>query len=362
MVRGADFVAGDTAVVLQDGRVLVAGLKGAQIYDPASGAWSATSNMTIPRYYASATVLADGRVIVAGGDIWPDDTDASAELFDPDSGSWTVIASMHTDQEPMASLLLRDGTVLVVGRDSVEIYDPATGTWTELAEGPGFPGTATPLSDGTVFVTDTNGPNACPAAVLYDPRTGSWTTASSMLRCVHYSSFTLLLDGTVLAAGGQDCNADGVCVPTGAAELYVPRGVSPPPFVFPPPPPPVFPSPTPVPSPFPPAARPVPPNARTWKVTVDNESSEPATLFVAEADEHGFQLVGSAIPNVVPAGATVKVTFLFPADSVPEDGWIFVNPRPGDEGGLVGAGDIGIPGKILVGSDGQVGWLSPPGY
>ena len=72
-----------------------------------------------------------------------------------------------------------------------------------------------------------------------------------------------------------------------------------------------------------------------------------------------LQLVGSATPNVVPAGATVKVTFLFPANSVPDDGWIFVNPRPGDEGGLVGAADIGIPGKILIGAEGQVGWVGP---
>ena len=68
------------------------------------------------------------------------------------------------------------------------------------------------------------------------------------------------------------------------------------------------------------------------------------------------RLVGSATPNVVPAGATVKVTFLFPAN---EDGWIYVNPRPGEGGGLVNADQIGIPGKILIREDGRGGWLSP---
>ena len=82
-------------------------------------------------------------------------------------------------------------------------------------------------------------------------------------------------------AGGSDCNDEGQCVSNGAAELYVPAGVPLPPFSFPSPPPLVFPSPTPVPTPLPPAAGPVPPNARSWKVTVDNQSSEPATLFVA---------------------------------------------------------------------------------
>jgi hypothetical protein len=150
-------------------------------------------------------------------------------------------------------------------------------------------------------------------------------------------------------------------VDTGSAELYVPAGVSPPPLpAFPSPPPPVIPSPTPEPTPFPPAAGPVPPNARVWKVTVDNESSEPVTLSVAAADGTGpLQLVGSASPNVVPAGATVKVTFFFPVNGGRADGWICVDLRPGDEAGLVEAADIGIPGKILITAEGQTGWLSP---
>jgi len=146
----------------------------------------------------------------------------------------------------------------------------------------------------------------------------------------HPPLFTRLLDGTVLVAGGSVCNndGDGVRVATGAAEVYVPAGVSLPPLpAFPSPPPPVFPSPTPVPTPLPPADGPVPPNARSWTVTVDNRSSEPATLFVAG---DGLELVGSATPNVVPAGTTVQVTFLFPAN---DDGWIHVNPRPGNGGG-----------------------------
>jgi hypothetical protein len=53
---------------------------------------------------------------------------------------------------------------------------------------------------------------------------------------------------------------------------------------------------------------------------------------------------------VVPAGTTVQVTFLFPAN---DDGWIHVNPRPGDGGGLVNADQIGIPGKILIREDGE---------
>ena len=159
-------------------------------------------------------------------------------------------------------------------------------------------------------------------------------------------------------AGGSACNGDGVCVSSGAAELYVPAGVPLPPLpAFPSPLPLVIPSPTPVPTPLPPAAGPVPPNARSWKVTVDNKSSEPATLFVAEEDDGDLRLVGSATPNVVPAGATVKVTFRFPAK--PDGGWIYVNPRPGEGGSLVNADQIGIPGKIVIRAEGDGGWVSP---
>jgi hypothetical protein len=194
-----------------------------------------------------------------------------------------------------------------------------------------------------------------------------------MLRCGNGFSFTPLLDGAVLVAGGEECkeSVDAVtgehsmsCGSTSAAVLFVPPGVSPPSLpAFPSPPAPVIPSPTPVPPLLPPAVGPVPPNARSWKVTVDNKSSEPATLFVAEEDDSGMlRLVGSATPNVVPPGTTVKVTFLFPAEGGPDDGWIYVNPRPDSGGSLVSAADIGIPGKIVIGADGQVGWLSPPGF
>jgi hypothetical protein len=380
---------GRTATLLRDGQVLLVSQCGAQLYDPDSGTWSRAGKMITPRHEHTATLLPDGKVLVAGGSDGRGRGElGSAELYDPDTGSWTAIGKPidtrrkcpsgdTTGGNPVVcesgygwATLLPDGTLLLVPSGVSEfdaaVYDPTTETWTGLA-GPTECGTPRALlSDGTVLITDLRDPcnelyPPCTAAALYDPRTGSSTTASNMPRC--RSSFTLLLDGTVLVAGGRECNDDGVCGPTGAAELYVPAGVSPPPLpAFPSPAPPSFASPTPVPSttpvptPLPPTAGPVPPNARSWTVTVDNQSSEPATLFVADEDGDGLRLVGSATPNVVPAGATMRVTFLFPAN---DDGWIDVNRRPGDGGGLVNADQIGIPGKIVITADGQVGWLSP---
>jgi hypothetical protein len=250
---------GDAPTVLRDGRVLVVGGDGPQLYDPATGTWTATGKMNDQGYHTTAGLLSDGKVLVAGGSgFTPINHDYyvldSAQVYDPVTGSWTTIANMHAKASITAAFLQPDGTVLVVGslvyytfpaRIHAEVYDPATGTWTALAQptgSNGFMKIEALLSDGTVLMTDPDedkpgpGPAAeCTAAALYDPRTGSTTTASSMLRCVDGSSFTLLPDGTVLKAGGRDCNDEGQCISNGTAELYVPAGVSLPPFSFPPP-------------------------------------------------------------------------------------------------------------------------------
>jgi hypothetical protein len=100
------------------------------------------------------------------------------------------------------------------------------------------------------------------------------------------------------------------------------------------------------------------PGGRLWTVTVVNESSEPATLFVAEEDESGMgRLVGSVTPNVVPPGATVNVTFHLPTKGA-TGWWIFLNPGP-DVGPLLAWTDMPLAGEIHIGADGQIGWLSP---
>jgi Kelch motif len=349
--------------LLRDGRVLVAGREGSQLYDPDSGTWAAAESMIarpglMGRRFGAAVLLPDGRVLIAGGGTDNQYLD-TAELFDPDTGSWTAIANMHSAKAGPRATLLRDGMVLVMGRSSngqtAEVYDPDTGTWTTTGAfaRPGARyGSVTLLSDGLVLAADDYG------AELYDPDTGTWTTTGYPLRA-HDGPLTLLLDGTVLVAGGRDC-LDGICVATGSAELYVPAGVSPPPLpAFPSPAPPVFPDPTPSPTPVPPAVGPIPPDARTWTVTVMNRSSQPATLFVAEENEQGLlgRLVGSATPNVVAAGATVNVTFRVPAKGT---GWaIFVNPGP-DTGPLVGPAEMSLPVRILVMEDGQPAWSGGP--
>ena len=348
----------DTATLLGDGKVLVTGWEGAaQLYDPASGTWTATRKMITPRLRPTATLLSDGRVFVAGGQTPPpDDWTKAAEIYDPVTGSWTKIADMQSGNPGQVlgiATQLPDGKMLVYSRMGAEIYDLTTGTWT-VRTGRYLPDPKALLSDGTVLTDGINdnvgGVRDDCAAALYDPRTGSLTPASSML-CGDGSSLTPLLDGTVLVAGGN-----------GAAALYVPAGVPMPPLpTFPSPPPVPDPTPTPTPAPLlPPAVGPTPPNARSWTITVENQSSEPATMFVAEGEEGVLRLVGSATPNVVPAGATMEVTFLFP-NKGPDDGWISVNPRLGEgaDVGSVGADNIGMPGVIRITAECGGCWVGP---
>jgi hypothetical protein len=358
---------GSTATLLRDGTVLVIGYdETGELFDPDSDTWSVTGKMTDPRHSHVAILLPDGDVLVAGGHAPGDQPTDSAELYDPDTGTWTAIASMHSPRDAIQGFLLPDGKGLVVGGSlrggpqAAESYDPATGAWTVGAEESRADilvnASTTLLSDGRVLVTD--GTVHSVRADMYDPGTGSWTTATPMLRS-HGTPAIVLLDGTVLLSGGNDC-LDGVCIATGSAELYVPVGVSPPPLpAFSSPPPPVIPTPTPRPTPVPPEAGPLPPNARTWDVTVVNDSSQPAALFAAEDGESGVgRLCGSVTPNVVPAGVTMKVTFQLPAKRVTSC-WIWLNPVPGEGGSMFQTSDAPMPGKFWIKADGQGGWLSP---
>ena len=379
--RGGVEVCLPAMVPLRDGKVLLAH-PDAQLFDPASGTWTATGKMNVPHFSAQAGLLSNGRVLVVGGygpgyvplDDPDEEWNKSAEIYDPATGSWEEIANIASPDAGGTAKLLRDGKVQIVRLFQFG-SPPLTGTWAEMPHAEMPPGFSTyrVLSDGTVILINFDETirypdGQCTAAALYDTRTETLTPvalppcAAGSSSNLQGSSFTLLLDGTVLVAGGEACNGDGVCVPSGAAALYVPAGMPLPRFpAFATPPPPVFPSPTvnvtpiptPRPTPIPAAAGPIPPNARSWTVTVENRGSEPAALFVANDT---LQLVGSATPNVVPAGATMKVTFRFPVDG----GLIYVNPRPGD-GWLVSDDDIGIPGKIVVGALGGdgAGWVSP---
>jgi hypothetical protein len=237
--------AGNTATLLADGRVLIAGgedrqenaIASAEIYDPGTRKFSLTSSMTDPRGSHTATALMDGRVLIVGGGSghYPSqNVYRSAELFDPATGKFSSTGQMTVGRHKHAAILLRSGKVLIVGgsdnRDwhgeyaSAEIYDPASGTFavTGAMSTARFklPAAVALLSNGKVLVA-----GGGPFAELYDELTGSFTKVSGSLGAARFfASATLLPDGKALITGGYAESGGGLPA-TPAAWLYQPSSM-----------------------------------------------------------------------------------------------------------------------------------------
>lgn len=199
-----------TATLLANGQVLVAGgnnntdgyLASTELYNPSTGKWTLTGSMSVPRDMHNAVLLQNGQVLVAGG-LNPTACCgapplASAELYNPATGTWTATGSMTTGRSSFVLALLANGEVLAAGGDgfltSAELYNPATGTWT--ATGSMTSGNETSwavlLQNGQAFAVGNDN--------LYNPATGAWTEATPAPIFAH-APLALLANGDVFAAG-----------------------------------------------------------------------------------------------------------------------------------------------------------------
>src|ERR1017187_1113484 len=212
-----------TATLLGNGRVLVAGgfldtgpgnyyaIASAELYDPATAMFAATGSMSVARVYHTATMLGDGRVLLAGG---TNDNDlASAELYDPATETFTVIGSMTTARSEHDATILGNGKVLITGgtydgihaSTSAEVYDAGTGTFTATGSMlvPRYGHTATMLGNGKVLaVGGYDGSSWAASAEIYDAGMGTFAATGSMTTSEWTASATILQNGKVLVICG----------------------------------------------------------------------------------------------------------------------------------------------------------------
>jgi len=222
--------ASHSSTLLPDGKVLIAGgfggsgternpYRSAEIYDPRTKSFQPAGNMTMGRSGHTATLLKNGKVLIAGGWTGWSNVGGSAELYDPSTGVFTPTGDMVMDRAGSMAALLPDGRVLVAGGEdrsenalaSAEIYDPATGKFTQTGHmtEPRGEATATALKNSKVLIVGGGsghypGQNVYRGAEVYDPATGKFTSTGQMTEGRHKHAAVLLASGKVLVVGGSD--------------------------------------------------------------------------------------------------------------------------------------------------------------
>jgi streptogramin lyase len=240
-----------TATLLTNGKVLVAGgdvvdWRHCELYDPSTGKWTATGSLNIGRYGHTATLLTNGKVLVAAGigivGTSPIPTVlSSCELYDPSTGTWTLTGSLKITRSDHTATLLQNGKVLVAaGYQSYnpqtafyfyptlcELYNPSSGTWTttgSLNVARDAP-TATLLKNGQALLAggyDYNNNDNLSNCELYNPSTGTWTVTGSLNSGRFGHTATLLQNGMVLAAAGTGLVGTSTITALSSCELYDP--------------------------------------------------------------------------------------------------------------------------------------------
>jgi Kelch motif/Galactose oxidase, central domain len=211
---------GHSATLLPDGRVLIAGgmrrnrdfYKSAELFDPATGKFQLTGEMNEGRVGQIAVLLPSGKVLIAGGWVGHGGT-SSAELYDPATGKFSVISSMKSRRGRPSATLLQNGDVLIAGGEendneslaSAEIFHVKSLSFQTASSmhHARVAHTATLLNDGRVLVVGGYAGSASASAEIYDPKTGSFKETGNLATARCKQTAGRLPDGRVLIAGGS---------------------------------------------------------------------------------------------------------------------------------------------------------------
>ena len=219
----AAFAFACSAQVTRDGRVSS---------DPGDGMVSAIADMTARRSVHTATLLRDGKVLIAGGYIGGDGNIASAEIYDPAAKSFAAVGNMSAARSSQTATLLPNGKVLIAGGfngdylDTTEIYDPATKRFSPGGRltTPRSGHVAAVLDDGKILIAGGVGTGwtFLKSAEIYDPAVNTFTAVADMAVPRESHTATLLEDGRVLIAGGHSGRRSQIVIYTNA-EIFDPR-------------------------------------------------------------------------------------------------------------------------------------------
>lgn len=163
------------------------------------GSFTAVASMQIARTLPSSAVLADGRVLVAGGFGVDGRPVASVEIFNPATGQWAAGPAMAATRAGDFLVRLNDGRVLALGSSNSEVYSPATQQWSPIATPPGaLSAPYVVLSDGRVLALSLAGPQAH----VYDPAANRWVSYAGFDGRRDFGTVRMV-DGRVLVSGGR---------------------------------------------------------------------------------------------------------------------------------------------------------------
>lgn len=157
------------------------------LYDVENDSWSTGPTMNFTRYSHTATLLNDGRVLIAGG------SNNAAEIWSPITNTFTLTPPMTYNRQRHTAELLNDGRIILIGGSGSHALLPGTGTAANTTE-------------------------------IYDPATNTWALDASMNTPRTDHASTKLDDGRIVVSGGTSTNGN-----TGSTEIYTPEEIAPPP-------------------------------------------------------------------------------------------------------------------------------------